>query len=82
LAKKQSKLLLVEWQDTVTIGDWYGNLEEIKPSAVEVVGWLVRDTKDFIVLSSMRNLDGLHGSICCIPKGCIVTHKELKNEPV
>ena len=75
---KKVKLLLVEWNDTVTVGDWFGSVEEIIPSTVHVVGWLIRDTKEFIVLSSMKSSAGMHSSICCIPKGCIVTHKELE----
>lgn len=77
---KKNQLIFVEWNDAITIPEWYGpdDANNIHPTTVHSVGWLIKEDKYSIILAATMSLtSGLLSQITCIPKGCIVTHYDL-----
>ena len=68
------QLVRVRWLDTMSDSAW-GQAATIRPVGVLQVGYLAREEKDFIVLSSGYRLD--EGEIrffdaTAIPRGCLL----------
>ena len=76
------KLLYVEWEDVFTIPEWtsLSRLEEIcnqEPFTVNETGFLVAENKDYIVMATRLDGDGIPGDVVKIPKRLILKRKDL-----
>lgn len=76
MTKKQPKLMYVEWVDAVADVGWDYEVEATKISLVKSVGWLVRETKDEIVLAADYS-DGDTNRRMAIPKSWVRNKKAL-----
>ena len=76
MKKKQPKLMYVEWVDAVADVGWDYEVEATKISLVKSVGWLVRETKDEIVLAADYS-DGDTNRRMAIPKSWVRNKKPL-----
>jgi hypothetical protein len=72
------QLVLIEWQDIQSWAGWHGDLVEAgeaKPLEVTTVGYLVKKTKDTVVISdSSPHI----GNVTVFPRGCIRSIRPLK----
>lgn len=68
------RIVLVEWHDANSIDGWKPaqQIDQMKPTTIQSVGWLHRRTKKETVLVSHISEDKDHGAIWTIPTGCIV----------
>lgn len=73
------KVVYIEWEDSFGGGNWMTKKQANLPVAKCVtVGFVVKETKRKIVISSHECDNGdVHGSMA-IPKSCIKSIKELK----
>jgi len=76
MTKKQPKLMYVEWVDAVADVGWNYEVEETKISLIKSVGWLVRETKDEIVLAADYS-EGDTNRRMAIPKSWVRNKKPL-----
>lgn len=76
MTKKQPKLMYVEWVDAVADVGWDYEVEQTKVSLIKSVGWLVRETKDEIVLAADYS-DGDTNRRMAIPKSWVRNKKAL-----
>lgn len=63
------------WQDSEEFNKWCN--ESIKP--VQTVGWLIRDTEEFIVVLSTMDSDSMSGAVK-IPKTWVIRIEKLTRE--
>ena len=68
--------LVVHWCDIVCVEEPWITPEEaddLQPAKMITVGWLVKDTEEFLVLASTFEdaKDPQLGNVNCIPKGVI-----------
>jgi hypothetical protein len=86
--KKMMELVYLEWSDALYTSDWINerhidNWAESSDWIVKHVGWLIRETPKYIVISSRmnNNSDGKvneYGALQKIPKTWIKIRKKLK----
>lgn len=76
MTKKQPKLMYVEWVDAVADVGWDYEVEATKISLIQSVGWLVRETKDEIVLAADYS-EGDTNRRMAIPKSWVRNKKPL-----
>lgn len=78
---KEYPLVLVRWADIQSDdGPWVDmvDIPEYMPVIVETTGWIITDADDYITLVSTLSDDKeFTGSVCSIPKGCILCITEL-----
>jgi len=68
--------MYVEWVDAVADVGWNYEVEETKISLIKSVGWLVRETKDEIVLAADYS-EGDTNRRMAIPKSWVRNKKPL-----
>ena len=84
----KDKLIYLEWADACSAPDKWMPDEELEDWAenggwlVKQVGFIIKETKRFIVVSAMKvdeskYSQGFHGHIHKIPKGWIIKRKYL-----
>ena len=69
----------IHWCDIhATDGGWHDRklADERKPAECLTVGYIVRESDDYIVLTDSLMQDG-YGCLVAIPRGCIVKPKRL-----
>lgn len=75
------KLLYIKWIDSVSLytGGWHSfeDIEGMEPTMIDTVGYLIKETKDYITVASSLNPFEASGDIC-IPKVCIKQKKIIK----
>jgi hypothetical protein len=64
-------IVMVVWDDATELDGWTDGDEEIKPCLVYSVGYLVRKTKDHIVLAQDIAADGMQCGRGQIPRGMV-----------
>lgn len=74
------KLLYVLWEDACSMsgGGWHSmeDLENMSPLPIHTIGWLVKETKTYLVLASHLDGGGFTGSgDLCVPKAWIKKKK-------
>jgi hypothetical protein len=79
---KTRRMVLVDWIDSCSFSrqSWRGidESEQLTPSKISSVGWLLVDEKTHIVLTgSVDEEDHAHGCHT-IPRGCITKMRRLK----
>ena len=67
----------IEWIDTLCLSSWSIADEDLKCPVVKSVGYMVRETKDTVVLAGMIGEDGTVNAVQVIPKGCIVKRRKV-----
>ena len=76
---KTYKAIQVKWQDHIVRYGWVQKEDYAKPSTINSIGWLMEETKDYIVISTSISLDTLN---CTEPltilKSCILDRRKLK----
>ena len=75
------KIVVVVWQDIQTRADWVGGkkevIEEVKPIECVTVGWVIYDSKEYILLADTVSKDKDYGGVTVIPKGVVGSIEEL-----
>lgn len=76
---KQPKLIYVEWVDHAS-GDGWARPEHVDPTPLRcaTIGWLLKETKDTLVLNGTACENGVSGSRMYIVKSCIRRRKQVK----
>lgn len=82
---KESKLpystfLIIEWQDATSNDGWTSPDADVDVEHIVSAGWLIKETDVYITIagSIYRNSPSTIGSTMTIPKGMIVSRKEVK----
>lgn len=73
-------MVAVTWDDAKTIDGWGDDDDKLTPCHVVSVGFLVRKTKDYIVLAQDLAPDGLICGRGQIPRGMVKKIKVLKKK--
>jgi hypothetical protein len=67
---KIGKLLLITWLDHTTFPDniWRTKkqMNALSPSEMRTVGWLLKETEDYIIVVSTKNCDTYTGEFCIV----------------
>ena len=73
------KLVLIEWLDAISHnGSWFSTEDELLPSKCHSVGWVLKETSEYIHVAAHFSNDGEDmGGDICIPRGCIISVAEL-----
>ena len=79
-------LVKVRWEDIQSHDGPWVDMEEIPeytPVTVETVGWIITDHEKYITLvSTLSDDQTFTGSVCSIPKGCILSIRDLAPGPL
>ena len=77
---KPEDLILITWVDAATDGHGWRPIEKIRslvPPTVLSVGWIVKETDDYVtIISSYMDNDNVDGDTL-IPKGMITSRQRL-----
>jgi hypothetical protein len=76
------KLMVVEWVDSCALGGVWNKTHEIEnlsPSVVLSIGWVLKETKYAITLISHVSGSSACGELC-IPRGCIRRTQVVKSK--
>ena len=81
--KQKYNLCEVIWDDATSLSQGWKNPEEfakepIKPEIVLSVGFVVKETEDYLILAMDTDSDGDHASRSQIPKGMVRSMKVLR----
>ena len=52
------KAIYLEWDDSQNIQGWMEEKDLSEPTLNRTIGWLVKETKDWVFISSSADLDG------------------------
>lgn len=81
-SEPKRKAVLVDWVDSCSFAQhrWRAVEEarQIEPSKIQSVGWLLREEKDFVVLTGSLDNDGNTSGTHTIPRGCVTRMRRLK----
>ena len=73
----------VWWDDATELeSGWSDKVEEIRPAMALSVGFMVKETKDHIVLALDTDENGHHNGRSQIPRGMVKKIKVLKKKDV
>lgn len=81
------KLIYIEWVDAFQYGDSWTDIEEVKERAktddwvVHECGWVVEETKEYILLASAWFSDGTVGGVTKIPSTWVRRRINLSIKP-
>ena len=64
--------VLVIWMDTTVQHGWIEDAEDAKPSRCETLGFIVKETEEFITLGQTRCEEQGVCNLTCIPAGMVV----------
>ncbi len=62
----------IRWVDPASTLGWRPPAEDITPSEVHGVGFLVRETEEYVVICGHVSEDGNWADPISIPQGCVV----------
>lgn len=72
-------LIEITWDDASELtSGWSAEIERTEPALALSVGFLIRDTKDHIVIAQDIDPDGHHNGRSQIPKGMVKILKVLR----
>lgn len=81
--KQFCDLVEVIWDDAASLtAGWTKDIEDVGPHLALSVGFLIRDSKDHIVIAQDIDEDGHHNGRSQIPKGMIQKLKTLRKKDV
>ena len=72
------ELIEVLWDDSATAGHWQEADLKSKPMKCRTAGYLLRETKKYVVIALTVASDGGTISPLAIPKGCITRRRRLR----
>jgi hypothetical protein len=73
--------VLVTWDDATELtGGWTDQLEKVEPALALSVGFLIKETKDHIILALDIDPHGHHNGRSQIPRGMVKKIKVLKKK--
>ena len=72
------KLIEVEWDDSAGDPHWTESGLTVWPMKCRTAGYLMRETKQYVVIAPTVTPDGWTMSPLAIPKGCITKRRRLK----
>lgn len=71
-------LVEVQWKDAQTTHGWESEDEHVfEVPVVTTIGFLIKENEDGLVIASTVGSDKTHNSRITIPKGMVVTRKDL-----
>ena len=75
----ENKMVVVTcWAQTGVIGQFRkGGAANITPDEVEVVGWLICQTDEKVIVSWQKSRNGVYQSLSIIPAGSVISVVEL-----
>lgn len=85
MVSKHRPMVLVKWKDIISKDDWqkYLEAENTKPQLFVSIGWLIRKTKDYLVIASCYSPeDDTVGTVTSIPTGTVIDVKEYRHNPM
>ena len=74
------KLVLVEWLDILATSGWEKE-DEVEPQRFWTVGYLVYKDKKVLKVANTKDEKGDCYSYHAFPTGCVVSIKEIKDNP-
>jgi len=77
---KAMTIVKIEWLDTLGVVGWHTceEVEELKCPHITSVGFLVSEDNEAVKLTGMDAPDSTKNVVQLIPKGCVISRKELK----
>lgn len=73
--------VMVLWDDATELpAGWTDEVEEVEPALAISVGFLIKETKDHIVLALDIDANGHHNGRSQIPRGMVKSIKVLKKK--
>lgn len=71
----------IRWRDAydMTKGEWADTLPETIECIIESVGFVVRETADFVVICHSLGADGMMQGAFAIPTCCVLEHRTIDN---
>lgn len=73
--------VLVTWKDIVGVEETWVDLDEaraVRVAVVDTMGWVITNDEEFlIIVSSLFRDHSDAGSVTTIPKGCIVSIRQI-----
>lgn len=75
-----STFLIIEWHDATSNDGWTSPDADVDVEHIVSAGWLIKETEIYVTIagSIYRNSPSTIGSTMTIPKGMIVSRKEVK----
>ncbi len=67
-------LVLVRWEDIISETGWC-NPEEVSCPVFETIGYLIKDTKKYLVICDTVPD---YGTVTVFPKGCVLEVRDVK----
>ena len=52
------KAIYIEWSDSQSTQDWSEERDLKEPTPNKTIGWLIKETEDWVFISSSADLDG------------------------
>ena len=72
------KMVEIEWDDSASPSHWQEPNATSKPMKCRTAGYLLRETRTYVVVASTVARDGGTMAPLAIPKGCITKRRRLK----
>lgn len=77
---KQYALVEVKWIDSAWHQGWKTKRDgAVQPSHCKTIGYRVRNTKSHLTVAMSVSTNGNFTEAMCIPRGCVVSVRKLKN---
>lgn len=74
------KIVYLEWEDACSRHDWVSEDHDYKTMSVKSIGWVVKEDKDKIVISTSFTTDKDFADPIIIPKKWISSRKNLTKD--
>ena len=62
---------IITWCDATSFDEWYSDVEDLKPVKCQTVGYVLKETENYVAIASTKAFDGEYTMIMVIPKGMI-----------
>jgi len=72
------KTVKIVWEDSKSTRGW-GPVENDGPAIIQSCGYLAKETKDFVVITTSFSQNGNVMDQLCIPKSCIKSIKKFRS---
>lgn len=71
------KPVIVTWLDTTVEHGWVDSPDKLEPSHCSTMGYVVKETKEFITVAQTKCEDNEGCNLTCIPAGMILEILDL-----
>ena len=81
---QSNKMVLVSWVDAARYEGWFSDEEtsKMEPKAIHSVGFLIRETPEYVALAASSTEDDHVGDVLTIPRGLISAIVHLRRGKV